>query len=124
MNIYALNDISYGMYIITTKYQERNVGCFVNTVSQVTANNPIISVTVNKQNFTNEALKSSKKFAISVLSEKTNPKVIGQFGFFTSREKNKFENVKYFSSFALYHYDISLSTKIWNFFHIFKRLFL
>ena len=55
----ALMDISYGMYVITTKYNGRNVGCFVNTVSQVTAQNPIISVSINKENYTNEVLKNT-----------------------------------------------------------------
>ncbi len=91
----ALLDISYGMYVITTKYNGRNVGCFVNTVSQVTAQNPIISVSINKENYTNEVLKHVKKFAVSILSEKTSPDVIGRFGFFSSKDTDKFENAEY-----------------------------
>ena len=47
MDINALNDISYGMYIISTKYKDRNIGCFVNTISQITSENPIISISIN-----------------------------------------------------------------------------
>jgi len=95
MDIKALNDISYGMYIISTKYKDRNVGCFVNTVTQITAENPIISISINKKNYTNEALKTGTEFAVSILSEQTDSKVIGKFGFFSSRDTNKFEDIKY-----------------------------
>jgi len=91
----ALMDITYGMYVVTTKYKGRNVGCFVNTVSQVTAIEPIISVSINKENYTSEALKKVKRFAISILSENTNPDVIGRFGFFSSRDIDKFKETKY-----------------------------
>jgi len=91
----ALMDITYGMYVITTKYNGRNVGCFVNTVSQVTAINPIISVSINKENYTNEALRNVKRFAVSILSEKTSPDVIGRFGFFSSRDTDKFKETKH-----------------------------
>lgn len=91
----ALMDISYGMYVITTKYNNRNVGCFVNTVSQVTAVDPIISVSINKENYTKEALKNVKRFAVSILSENTSADVIGRFGFFSSRDTDKFKETQY-----------------------------
>lgn len=95
MNVNALNKLSYGMYVIATKYNNRNIGCFVNTVTQITAENPIISVSINKQNYTNEALKIGTKFSVSILSEKTDSKVIGGFGFISSRDTDKFEKIKY-----------------------------
>lgn len=91
----ALMDITYGMYVITTRYNNRNVGCFVNTVSQVTAVDPIISVSINKENYTNEALRNTKIFAISILSENTSTDVIGRFGFFSSNDTDKFKETKY-----------------------------
>lgn len=95
MDIKAMQDLSYGMYVISTKVEDKNVGCFVNTVTQITAENPIISVSVNKQNYTNQALKINKKFAVSILSENTNPDVISKFGFYSSKEIDKFENMVY-----------------------------
>ena len=68
----------------------------MNTVTQITAQNPIISVSVNKQNYTNEALKIGTKFSISILSEETDKKVIGSFGFVSSRDTDKFADIKYF----------------------------
>lgn len=86
----VLNNISYGMYVIATKYNDRKVGCFVNTVTQITSQNPIISVSINKDNYTNEALKNTKKFSVSILSEETDSSVIGKFGFFSSKDTDKF----------------------------------
>ncbi|MGN1298559.1 MAG: flavin reductase [Candidatus Scatovivens sp.] len=91
----VFRDINYGMYVISTKDELRNVGCFVNTVVQITSENPIISVSINKNNYTNSVIKKSKKFSIAILSENTNPEVIGKFGFFSSKELNKFENFKF-----------------------------
>ena len=83
------------MYVITTTYNDRKIGCFVNTVTQITAQNPIISISISKNNYTNGAMKINKKIGISILSEKTDPKVIGRFGFFSSRDVDKFDDIEY-----------------------------
>ena len=91
----ALMDITYGMYIISTSMAEKLVGCVVNTVTQITSENPIISVSINKNNYTNEILRESKKIGISILSENTSKETILKFGYNSSREINKFENINY-----------------------------
>ena len=91
----ALMDVTYGMYILGTKYNKRNVGCFVNTVSQVTAKDPIISVSINKENYTNEAIRNVKIFSVSILAENASRDIISRFGFFSSKNIDKFENTKY-----------------------------
>ncbi len=91
----TLNNISYGMYCITTKYAGKNVGCIVNTVMQITAENPKIAVSINKENYTNKAIKETKRFVINILSEETKKEVIGKFGFFSSKEIDKFGEVNY-----------------------------
>ena len=95
MDLNIFRDITYGMYVLATKYNGKNVGCFVNTVTQITSENPIISVSVNKNNFTNEAIRKNKKFAVSILSEETKSDVIGKFGFYSSKEIDKFEEFRY-----------------------------
>ena len=95
MNRETFNDLSYGMYVITTKENTKNIGCFINTVNQITSSNPIVAVSLNKENYTNKILKESKKCAISILSEKTNPEVISTFGYFSSKDTDKFKNINY-----------------------------
>ena len=79
------------MYVLTTQ----NGGCVVDAVSQVSGgDNPLIAVAVMKKNYTNELLKNNTKFAISVLSNDVNPEIIKTFGFNSSRDINKFENIE------------------------------
>lgn len=83
--------ISQGVYVLTTK----NGGCIVDAVSQISAgDNPLISVAVMKKNYTNELLHKEEKFALSVLGENANRKLIETFGMNSMRDINKFENVK------------------------------
>ena len=81
--------ITQGMYVLTTN----NGGCMVDAVSQISAgDNPLISVAVMKNNYTNELLKKNKLFALSVLAKDVNPNIITTFGMNSMRDINKFEN--------------------------------
>ena len=97
MNIKTLYNLSYGLYIIGAKNGDRNVGCVVNTVMQSTSDPITLTVCINKDNFTNACVKETKEFAVSILSENTKGSTIGTFGFYSSREKDKFAE----SQFAL-----------------------
>lgn len=87
-------DINYGMYIVTSN-NEKNVGCIINTLTQITSVDPLISISLNKNNYTNQTIKKVKKFAVSILNEKINPSVISDFGFKSSLEFDKFKNIEY-----------------------------
>ena len=91
----VFRDISYGMYLVTTKNEDFSSGCIINTLIQITSQNPLIAISLNKNNATHDEIVKSKRFAVSVLSEETNQEVIKTFGYFSSKEINKFENVKY-----------------------------
>ena len=95
MDLQALNNLSYGMYIVTTRKERKNVGCLINSAMQITSKNPIIAISLNKENYTNEVLKETRECALSILSEKTNLEVISKFGFSSSSDTNKFENRNY-----------------------------
>ena len=83
--------ITLGMYVLTTK----DGGCIVDSVSQISAgDNPLIAVSVMKTNHTNELLKKNNKFALSILDKDVNSNIIKTFGFNSSRDINKFENIK------------------------------
>lgn len=82
--------ISQGMYVVTTN----GGGCIVDAVIQVSAgDNPMIAVSVMKNNYTNELMKNNDKFALSVLGMDVNPEIIKTFGFNSMRNINKFENI-------------------------------
>ena len=82
--------ITQGMYVLTTK----NGGCIVDAVSQISAgDNPLISVSVMKTNYTNKLLKENNSFALSILGKDIDPSIISTFGMNSMRNINKFEHV-------------------------------
>ena len=95
MNNKILRDLSYGVYIVGSKDGERNVGCTINTAVQITSTPAIIAISINKENYTNECIKKTNKFSVSILNEKSNPTIIGTFGFSSSRDTDKFKDVSY-----------------------------
>lgn len=95
MNIKTLHKVSYGIYIVSSKKDDKINGQIVNTVFQVTAEPPQMGISVNKQNLTHQYIATSKVFSIAILSKDTPPKFIGQFGFKSGRELDKFKGVNY-----------------------------
>ena len=95
MDLKALRKIGYGLYIVSSKKGDRFNGQIANTVFQVTSEPPAMAVCLNKQNLTNEFIKESGVFTVSILSKETPMKLIGHFGFKSGREIDKFKNVKY-----------------------------
>ena len=74
---------------------DKPVGCTINTSTQITSTPSTIMISVNKNNYTNECIKKSGKFALSFLLEKSYTALIGGFNFRSSIDSNKFENVNY-----------------------------
>ena len=91
----TLHKISYGLYIICSKNEEKMNGQIANALFQVTADPPTIAVSINKQNLTHEYIEKSNFFTASVLSESTPMIFIGKFGFKSGRDIDKFKGVKY-----------------------------
>lgn len=91
----ALHTISYGLYVITAKKGDRLNGQIANTVFQITSEPPTIAVSLNKQNLTHEFVQAGQGFAVSVLAKDTPLSLIGQFGFKSGRETDKFAGVNY-----------------------------
>ena len=88
----ALYNISYGLYVLTTSYDNVDNGCIVNTVMQVTSNPLQISVTVNKNNYTHDLIQNSCVFNVSMLTTEAPMFVFEHFGFQSGRNVNKFAN--------------------------------
>ena len=95
MNIRTLHKIGYGLYIVSSKKGEKINGQIANTVFQVTAEPATIAVCINKENLTNEFIRDSKVFSVSILSTEADMKFIGKFGFKSGRDIDKFEGTEY-----------------------------
>ena len=53
-------DISYGMYIVTSRIDSKFVGCVINTLCQINSVDPLVSISLNHDNYTNEVIKKNK----------------------------------------------------------------
>jgi flavin reductase (DIM6/NTAB) family NADH-FMN oxidoreductase RutF/rubredoxin len=93
MNKNVFRNLSYGVYVITSLDGERKVGCTANSAMQITSEPATIAISINHDNYTNGCIAKTKKFAISILSEQSDPSIIGTFGFSSSKATDKFVSV-------------------------------
>lgn len=91
MDSKAFFKLSYGLYVISSRLDGKDCGCVVNTLAQVTGSPAKMTVAVNKDNVTEQAIAQSRSFAAVVLTQETDSSVVGTFGFHTSKELNKFD---------------------------------
>ena len=91
----AMYQLTYGLFVLTTTDGEKQNGCIVNTVSMLTDNPKRITVYVNKANYSEELLRKTGVFNVSVLTEKTPFDVFRQFGFQSGRDVDKFTDKEY-----------------------------
>lgn len=87
--------ISYGLYVISSKKDDKFNGQIANTVFQTTSEPPTLAVCINKQNLTHQYIQESKVLNVSILSKETPMKFIGHFGFKSGRDLDKFKDVDY-----------------------------
>ena len=87
--------ITYGVYILTTEVDGKMNGCTINTLSQVTQEPMRVSITVLKKNFTNELIKKSNKFSVSIVSKNASLNTIAHFGYSSGRDVDKFKDMPY-----------------------------
>src|SRR5512137_2926511 len=95
MNLKALQKLGYGLYVVCSRKGEQFNGQVANTIFQVCSEPPVIAVAINRQNLTHEFIAQSKVFTASILSQETPLSFIGNFGFKSGRQVDKFENVQY-----------------------------
>ena len=86
----ALFRIGYGLYVVTTKDGERDNGCIVNTVTQLTDSPLRVAVNINKSNYTYHIVKKTGLLNVNCLSKEAPFKVFENFGFRSGRAVDKF----------------------------------
>jgi flavin reductase (DIM6/NTAB) family NADH-FMN oxidoreductase RutF len=90
INQNAIFHITYGLYLLTAREDNKDNGCIINTVNQI-ANNPArISVSVNKLNLTHDMIKSTGEFNVSILTDNTPFEIFDRFGYNSGKDKDKF----------------------------------
>jgi flavin reductase (DIM6/NTAB) family NADH-FMN oxidoreductase RutF/rubredoxin len=94
MKYKAFHKLTYGLYLIATRIRDEYAGFIANTVFQVTSEPSQIAISSHKKNATTEKIIESKIFSVSVLKKDVNTSLIGQFGFMSGHEMDKFHNLE------------------------------
>lgn len=95
METKAMYKLSYGLFILTAREGERDNGCIVNTVTQVTSEPNRITVAVNKNNLTHDMILHTGLFNVSVLTEGSRFETYKHWGFQSGRDADKLENIEF-----------------------------
>ena len=86
----SLFSISYGLYVVTCREDEKDNGLIVNTVTQVTDSPARVAVTINKANFSHDIIQRTGIMAVNCLSEDAPFGVFERFGFHSGADTDKF----------------------------------
>ncbi len=95
MDMTALFDLSYGVYVVGSLDGTRPVGCLANAAMQITAEPMTMAVSLNKKNYTEDAVRKSGYFTLTIMSEEVSQDTIGKFGFQSSKDIDKFEGTNW-----------------------------
>lgn len=90
MNKDVMFKISYGLYVLTAKENDKHNGCIINTLQQITDSPLRVSITVNKANHTHDMIMRTGEFNVSIISEKASFDMFKHFGFQSGRDVDKF----------------------------------
>lgn len=92
MNKKAMDTLTYGLYVLTARENERDNGCIVNTAFQVTSRPNRIAFAVNQSNLTHDMLLRTGRCNLSVLSTEAPFDLFERFGFQTGKDADKFKD--------------------------------
>ena len=91
MDMTAFFSMSYGLYVVSAEADGQRAGCVINTATQVTAEPPRIMVAVHKDNVTTGVIERAGAFTVTAIDKTADMPYIGNFGFRTSENYDKFD---------------------------------
>lgn len=95
MNIEPFYKLAYGLYIVSSGYEDKLTGYISNTVFQVTAEPPRLAISCSKNNYSTSIIQKSSLFSVSVLHQDVKPAIIGGFGYKSGAQIDKFKEISY-----------------------------
>lgn len=104
----AVFNLTYGLFVLTAKEGDKDNGCIINTAQQIAENPMLISITVNKSNYTHDMIVNTGEFNISILTEDAPFELFKHYGFQSGRDADKIRDnlpraengIAYLSGFA------------------------
>ena len=97
MEVNVLSKMSYGMYILSSKYRDRSSACVVDACIQAGSDPSKVLVSVMHKNFTRKVIEKSGVFCLAILAENCPFEMIKHFGYQTSRNVDKFDGLTTFT---------------------------
>ena len=91
----AVHKLTYGLFILTAKDGEKDNGCIINTVTQVTSEPNRITIAVNKANYTHDMIVKTGEFNVSVLTENSKFETYKHWGFQSGKDTDKLEAISF-----------------------------
>ncbi|MCL2634121.1 MAG: flavin reductase [Oscillospiraceae bacterium] len=91
----AMFKIPCGLFLLTTKDSDKDNGCIINTVMQITDNPKRIAIAVNKANYTHKTITQTGEFNACVLTQSTPYSIFEHFGFQSGSDVEKFKFAEY-----------------------------
>ena len=86
----AMEKFTYGMFLLSAREEEKDNGCIVNTVMQVTSKPARIAVCVFKRNLTHDMVLHTGQFNLCCFSVDADFALFRRFGFQSGRKADKF----------------------------------
>ena len=116
----ALQNIGYGLYVVTSNDGAKDNGLIVNTVSQVTDSPNRIAVTINKQNYSHHVIRQTGIMNVNCLDVSAPFATFQNFGFQSGRNIDKFAGIEELRSdnglrFLPRHINAFMSLKVENY---------
>jgi flavin reductase (DIM6/NTAB) family NADH-FMN oxidoreductase RutF len=97
MGIEALTkSLTYGLYVISVRdpEQDRIAGFVIDAVCQISSGNePIVLCSVMNKNYSKTCILQEGVFNLSVLPDDVDPFILANFGFQSSKDVSKWDNV-------------------------------
>lgn len=94
----SLFTISYGLYAVTCNDGVKDNGLIVNTVIQQTSSPLKISVTINKDNYSYNVIKETKKLNVNCLTTDAPFEIFEKLGFRSGKDTRKLDDVFHWHS--------------------------
>jgi flavorubredoxin/flavin reductase (DIM6/NTAB) family NADH-FMN oxidoreductase RutF len=88
----AFRNLTYGLFILTAREGDKDNGCVINTLAQMTTKPNRVSICVNKDGCTHDMILRTGVFNVSILTQEAPFSLYQHFGFQSGRDVNKFED--------------------------------
>ena len=93
-DVSAMFKLTYGLFVLTAREGDKDNGCIVNTVSQLTSSPNRVTVAVNKANYTHDMILRTGAFNASILTQDAPFELFKHYGFQSGRTVDKFEGIE------------------------------